>query len=524
MTAIQKDSPAARFINRLAQKGKGTLLTPVLEEALPALGWKVERTTALAVVPCEYDRQGRTGRGRPHPSAQVVERILAMLPAGMQPTYVSEYGGWHFKDPAFPASLWPVSTLGKKQRPKDVVEPPLGVLYSSPPVYQGWNSPGEKAWEVDKVYAGHHALALTSPSGERQVFPLPFSSTEPFAQLEPPAAVWTFLYNNGAQAAAQKAVDKGLAVVRSREERAREAAFSEGDAGTCAACGNVQKVNARTDPPTLVLHGYERPGYGWIQGSCAGVGRYPWEVSPHARVVHVENLNRWLKTLESNLVNQPEKLLVQPTSGSYHRLFRVFSDGRVEKVTAGGSDGVGRTAFDRLCETSVGYVNSDLPTYADALDLYRRNVRRQIDLIGRDLRDLVDTLAKWEPSLDYAFVPHGEPDKVRPRFHDAVRRYYAIVVEGTPVTDLADLAAMADPEGLADVAAMLPPGRYQAHLVGTLVRPLLSPAHAAPDEFDPAFREGDVLAPSESYREPCSVVAKVAYAVPNEQPLNITVE
>ena len=45
--------------------------------------------------------------------------------------------------------------------------------------------------------------------------------------------------------------------------------------GTCAMCW--QKV--RCPNGVLAHHGYERPGWGYIHGSCPGTGHYPWEVN-----------------------------------------------------------------------------------------------------------------------------------------------------------------------------------------------------------------------------------------------------
>lgn len=48
------------------------------------------------------------------------------------------------------------------------------------------------------------------------------------------------------------------------------------NAGHCCHCGGVFKLKRGL----MVLHGYERPGHGWINGSCSGVGTVPYEVSP----------------------------------------------------------------------------------------------------------------------------------------------------------------------------------------------------------------------------------------------------
>lgn len=46
--------------------------------------------------------------------------------------------------------------------------------------------------------------------------------------------------------------------------------------GSCQACG---RVHALTAAKTMVHHGYERSGDGYLHGDCAGVGHPPYELS-----------------------------------------------------------------------------------------------------------------------------------------------------------------------------------------------------------------------------------------------------
>lgn len=46
--------------------------------------------------------------------------------------------------------------------------------------------------------------------------------------------------------------------------------------GTCGFCWRVQKI----PNGLLANHGYNRPGYGYIEGQCLGSRHAPWEVSP----------------------------------------------------------------------------------------------------------------------------------------------------------------------------------------------------------------------------------------------------
>lgn len=48
--------------------------------------------------------------------------------------------------------------------------------------------------------------------------------------------------------------------------------------GTCQCCFNSQKVS-KADGKLMSLHGYERPGNGYILGECRGQEQQPYEVS-----------------------------------------------------------------------------------------------------------------------------------------------------------------------------------------------------------------------------------------------------
>lgn len=51
------------------------------------------------------------------------------------------------------------------------------------------------------------------------------------------------------------------------------------DVGTCACCFGTFVLDRRFEPPRMVLHGYERPGFGYILGRCSGIDFSPYELS-----------------------------------------------------------------------------------------------------------------------------------------------------------------------------------------------------------------------------------------------------
>lgn len=61
--------------------------------------------------------------------------------------------------------------------------------------------------------------------------------------------------------------------------------------GTCPACFNEQCLK----DGKMVLHGYRRPGFGWIEGKCFGVEWRPYEVSNEGTI---GSLVYWRQQLE----------------------------------------------------------------------------------------------------------------------------------------------------------------------------------------------------------------------------------
>ena len=75
--------------------------------------------------------------------------------------------------------------------------------------------------------------------------------------------------------------------------------------GTCPACGRAIKVRNGK----LVHHGYERPGYGYIEGDCFGVHYEPHETSPKC----AEDYRVLVVSLRDDTKNQIETLLPNAT-------------------------------------------------------------------------------------------------------------------------------------------------------------------------------------------------------------------
>ncbi|HSX23244.1 MAG TPA: hypothetical protein VLE97_10775 [Gaiellaceae bacterium] len=72
-------------------------------------------------------------------------------------------------------------------------------------------------------------------------------------------------------------------------KKAAVAASRLGRDGECQICQRRHILDSRGN---LVLHGYQRPGHGYIVGDCFGVGHPPWEVSSDALAEWIELLKK----------------------------------------------------------------------------------------------------------------------------------------------------------------------------------------------------------------------------------------
>lgn len=176
-------------------------------------------------------------------------------------------------------------------------------------------------WKISAVRRGVEVTRLTSPTGE-------------VIDLEGPGpALWTRLYKTDIDKKAQAFIDSEGIVAKDAQKKAMKGYSSNDVVGTCGICHNIQKLKNKE----LVLHGYTRPGYGWIQGSCFGVGYKAWELSPEAVEAYIAYLDKVqiphqrsyvseLRSTDSFVVFIDDKFLAKG-SGQGHRKYSVSKDG-----------------------------------------------------------------------------------------------------------------------------------------------------------------------------------------------------
>ncbi len=90
-----------------------------------------------------------------------------------------------------------------------------------------------------------------------------------------------------------------------------------GKLGHCPVCSKLQKLAFRQNTALMVLHGYARPGWGFISGSCFGVDSPPYELSAEGCVDYIAYL---------------EREMANPGKEKFHRMMKQDIDVMKEKV------------------------------------------------------------------------------------------------------------------------------------------------------------------------------------------------
>ena len=174
------------------------------------------------------------------------------------------------------------------------------------------------------------AWRITSPTGAELVLPvIPQCRRKPVvpgnSRAMTAATLWTWLYKkSGVEVATLARAQTETDGLVEKERIAKLKKVEPGTVGHCAVCDRLQKLS-RTDAKTMVLHGYERPGYGYIIGNCLGYDFKPYEISPegceHAAKVYDDEAKA-LKKMQREVSDLPS-LIVHRSVGP----FRIKSDG-----------------------------------------------------------------------------------------------------------------------------------------------------------------------------------------------------
>ena len=173
-----------------------------------------------------------------------------------------------------------------------IAAPPKAKVENNPNPYVDGNSTTYVSLKLAGIKKVKQAFNITAPTGESITL----------SELEAPS-FWAWLFKTKAFAELKKKInDPNAAAGRDRDlknaAQAKKASnHIQGTIGTCSVCTSTQKLrNGR-----LVLHGYQRPGWGVIEGRCHGVAFPPYELSTEGTVSYQDSVKRQLPRAEMEL-------------------------------------------------------------------------------------------------------------------------------------------------------------------------------------------------------------------------------
>lgn len=151
-----------------------------------------------------------------------------------------------------------------------------------------------------REWVGANGLRFTSPEGA--VFEL-LPSRSYYIQYSDPKKIpyyeiRTWLRDSTSFLAQ---VSNALGVSTYEREREESKPRTRENTGTCPCCFRNIKLKRQGDEYLIVLHGYERPGWGQVHGKCLGVGYQPFELSPKGTQHLVKVLHDSVRDSESSL-------------------------------------------------------------------------------------------------------------------------------------------------------------------------------------------------------------------------------
>jgi len=148
-------------------------------------------------------------------------------------------------------------------------------------------------------------------------------------------------------------------------------------AGHCAVCLNQQMLDARK---RMVLHGYRRPGTGYITANCPGV-KYPaWEISPEGAIHYLGMLRSHLRATQD--------YLAKLEAGEITSIYVLRAPTYEERAARGLRTG----------QSTIGEeIGTNHPKWRQALDSKIKHSRDDISRTIKEISELEPRIAAWKP-------------------------------------------------------------------------------------------------------------------------------
>ena len=187
--------------------------------------------------------------------------------------------------------------------------------------------------------------------------------------------------------------------------------------GTCGVCEQRYKVRDQK----VVLHGYKRPGDGYIDGRCFGEGRLSWEVSAEpAQLFLVE--------------------VIRPRHSKLVQRLADFDAGRVTSL-------VRRVHKPVSAQTTFETIRPDHPAWAVVFNDQWSGVARELEHFTGLMARLEKRIAAWQPG-ELVLVNPGPAKHMRVIFVPAYSEWCAtsvgsgrLILRGRNLGHVLDVAA-----------------------------------------------------------------------------------
>jgi hypothetical protein len=288
-----------------------------------------------------------------------------------------------------PSGDWVAHEEGKKPNLKRVFSNIAYARTEAEAIAEGTKRAAEDAARKDRKAAEERAKAeriaaraKAKADKEAGLKPIPF---DPTARDLPPGAQLGVLRRRGLIERVDgkwRLNERGVRFYL--DKQAKESAIID---CTCQICSRTLALhNGRVS-----LHGYERPGYGFIQGACRGSQRKPWEVSKDA-------VGEWIAELRGMVARARELLDSVPGRTEY---------GVEERAV----DEQGSWLYDmvrgkRVARMRIVTVTEADPRFAKARADYVTGLEDRIRRLESEIKTQTSRAAGWSP--DAAWIKrHG---------------------------------------------------------------------------------------------------------------------
>jgi hypothetical protein len=166
--------------------------------------------------------------------------------------------------------------------------------------------------------------------------------------------------------------------------------LSKSYVGECQCCFRFQVTKGK-EQLGMVLHGYERPGDGWIEGRCWGVGELPFELSCERTKEWRENVKKALKTMK--------KTIADIRANRIEKFFHQIVD--EAQTTKNRQFGNYKTAY-KTVEVTRGWVHPDAPRYSGTFESVRQQHLANAEMRERQMKSTLEFLDQKIASWKYA--------------------------------------------------------------------------------------------------------------------------